>query len=135
MRASVINSSVTRSYGGAANSALLAGAMARPTKPFSSISKGPTVTPYLQLDRPFSNTATDYYTLVRPQLEQQRINQQMQRDTQQMQRQLSEVTSRPPINVEGSEYMAPTGHAAAFMSMGGFMNYGGYYPMPRPRRR
>jgi hypothetical protein len=107
----------------------------RPNKPFASVSKGPSVTPYLALDQPFTNTATQYYTQVRPQLEQQRLNQQMQHQSQMMQRQLSEVTARPPYDPRGSEYLAPTGHAAGFMSLGNYMNYGGYYQQPRPARR
>jgi hypothetical protein len=97
-------------------------------KPFSSISRGPSVTPYLALDQPFSNTATNYYTLIRPQLEQQRINQNQDRQNQLMQRQLSQVASRPPYDPTGSETMAPTGHTAVYM------NYGGYYQVPPPRR-
>jgi hypothetical protein len=108
---------------------VLSGAMGRPNKPFSSVSRGPSVTPYLALDQPFSNTATNYYTMVRPQLEQQRVNQQMQRQTEMMQRQLSQVTSQPPFDPSGSQTMAPTGHAAVYM------NYGGYYQTPPPRRR
>lgn len=109
--------------------------LSRPNKPFSSISKGPNVSPYLALDQPFVNTATQYYTQVRPQLEQQRMNQQMQRQTELMQRQLSEVTSRPPYDPQGSQYMMPTGHTASFMTMTNFMNYGGYYQQPQPSRR
>jgi hypothetical protein len=97
-------------------------------KPFSSISRGPSVTPYLALDQPFTNTATNYYTLIRPQLEQQRINQIQSRQNQLMQRQLGEVASRPPYDPTGSERMAPTGHTAVYM------NFGGYYQMPAPRR-
>jgi hypothetical protein len=108
---------------------LFSGALARPNKPFSSISRGPSVTPYLALEQPFSNSATNYYTLVRPQLEQQRINQQMQRQTELMQRQISQVSAQPPMNVAGSEVMTPTGHPAVYM------NYGGYYQTPAPRRR
>ena len=50
---------------------LFGGALGRPNKPFSSISRGPSVTPYLALDQPFVNSGTQYYTQVRPQLEQQ----------------------------------------------------------------
>ncbi|HEX6961869.1 MAG TPA: hypothetical protein VF175_08390, partial [Lacipirellula sp.] len=77
---------------------LFGNALNRPNKPFSSVSKGPSVTPYLALDQPFTNSATQYYTQIRPRQEQQRLNQQMERQAQLMQRQLSEVTARPPYN-------------------------------------
>jgi hypothetical protein len=135
IRHQVISNSVAQvqTFGTRAN--VLAGALSRPNKPFSSISRGPSVTPYLALDQPFANTATQYYTQIRPQLEQQRINQQVQRQTQQMQRQLSEVTARPPYDPQGNENMMPTGHSAGFMTMSNFMNYGGYYQQPRPQQR
>jgi hypothetical protein len=114
---------------------LFGNALNRPNKPFSSVSKGPSVTPYLALDQPFTNSATQYYTQIRPRQEQQRLNQQMERQTQLMQRQLSEVTARPPYDPRGSESMAPTGHTAVFMTNTNFMNYGGYYQQPRPQRR
>jgi hypothetical protein len=125
IRAAAIGSAIPRGVA----PGLLNGALGRPNKPFSTISRGPSVTPYLALDQPFANSATNYYTLVRPQLEQQRINQQMQRQTELMQRQLSQVTSRPPYDPQGSEMMAPTGHGAVYM------NYGSYYTMPRPRQK
>jgi hypothetical protein len=130
IRSSVINSSVPRysfaGVTGGVNQNVFGGT---PNKPFSSISRGPSVTPYLAFDQPFSNTATSYYTQIRPQLEQQRVNQQVQREQQQMQRQMGALTSRPPYDPQGSEAMAPTGHAAVYM------NYGGYYTAPAPRRR
>ncbi len=125
LRVNTITSAVPRGL----SSSVLGGALGRSSKPFSSVSRGPSVTPYLALDQPFSNSATNYYTLVRPQLEQQRINQQMQRQTEMMQRQLSQVTSRPPYDPTGSEMNSPTGHGAVYM------NYGGYYTMPQARRR
>jgi hypothetical protein len=129
IRTSTIANTVPGNIRGFTSSNLLSGALARPNKPFSSISRGPSVTPYLALEQPFSNSATNYYTLVRPQLEQQRINQQMQRQTELMQRQISQVSAQPPMNPAGSQLIAPTGHPAVYM------NYGGYYQTPAPRRR
>jgi hypothetical protein len=103
-------------------------AMGRANKPFSSISKGPSVTPYLALDNPFTSPATSYYTQIRPQLEQQRVNQQQERQNQLMQRQISQYTAIRPFDPTGSEMRAPTGHASVYM------NLGGYYQMPQRRR-
>jgi hypothetical protein len=129
LRANVVNSSVPRYSFAGVTAGLNQNVLGTTSKPFSSIQRGPSVTPYLAFDQPFSNTATSYYTQIRPQLEQQRINQQMQRQQQQMQRQMGEITSRPPYDPQGSENMAPTGHASVYM------NYGGYYTPPAPKRR
>ena len=43
------------------------------SKPFSRIDRGPTVSPYLALNNPFS-TAEDYYNIVKPLQEQRRTN-------------------------------------------------------------
>ncbi len=90
-------------------------------KPFTNVNRG-SVSPYLGLSAPFSSTAEQYYTQVRPQIQQQRVNQQNQQRYAQMQHQLNAVAARPPYDPTGSETMAPTGHVAVFM------NYGGYYP-------
>jgi hypothetical protein len=102
--------------------------MGRANKPFSSISKGPSVTPYLALDNPFTSPATSYYTQIRPQLEQQRVNQQQERQNQLMQRQISQYTAVRPFDPTGSQMQAPTGHASVYMNMGG------YYSIPQQRR-
>jgi hypothetical protein len=129
VRNSVYAAAAPRFNFGGVNPGASLNTFSRPNKPFSSISRGPTVTPYLALDQPFANTATNYYTLIRPQLEQQRINDQVQRQAQLMQRQMSQFTSRPPYDPTGSETMAPTGHASVYM------NHGGYYQMPAPAGR
>jgi len=101
-------------------------ASSRPkNKPFSSASRGPTVTPYLGLGGLPTGGAPNYYTNVKPRLEQQRVNRRNQQRNQALQHQLNQVAAQPPFNPKGSEAMAPTGHAAAFM------NYGGYYPQRR----
>jgi hypothetical protein len=106
------------------SSSVSTASMGRANKPFSSISKGPSVTPYLALDNPFTSPATSYYTQIRPQMEQQRVNQQQERQNQLMQRQISQYTAIQPFDPTGSETRAPTGHASAYM------NYGGYYTTP-----
>jgi len=91
-------------------------------KPFSNVGARGGVSPYLGLSAPFSSTAEQYYTQVRPQLQQQRINQQMAQRNAQLQHQLNSIAARPPYNPSGSESVTPTGHVAVFQ------NHGGYYP-------
>lgn len=95
---------------------------AKANKPFSSFNRGSTVSPYLELSSPFSSSASTYYTQVRPQLEQQRANEQAMKQQIMRQRELNSYAAKGPYDPQGSENMAPTGHAAVFM------NYGGYYP-------
>ncbi|MCA9261191.1 MAG: hypothetical protein KDA61_18375 [Planctomycetales bacterium] len=102
---------------------------ARRSKPFSSMQTGSSVSPYLGLSQPFTSSATNYYTQVRPQIEQQRAQEAMQRQIMQQQRQMGQYAVQGPYSIRGSERYAPTGHAAVFM------NYGGYYPQPAPPRR
>ncbi|WP_460183380.1 hypothetical protein [Thermopirellula anaerolimosa] len=81
-------------------------------RPFSNYSSPQAVSPYMNLFRSNSSlgTAGNYYTLVRPQIEQQRVNQQLSR-------QINEVRS--------GYGNAPTGRGG---SVGGyFMNYYGFF--------
>lgn len=91
-------------------------------KPFASFNRGSTVSPYLELSSPFSSSASTYYTQVRPQLEQQRANEQALKQQIMRQRELNSYAAKGPYDPQGSANMAPTGHAAVYM------NYGGYYP-------
>jgi hypothetical protein len=126
IRNSAMNAPVPRSGLGQYSTGVTSNAFGRASKPFSSISKGPSVTPYLALDNPFTSPATSYYTQIRPQMEQQRVNQEQQRQNQLLQRQMSQYTAIRPYDPTGSEMRAPTGHASVYM------NHGGYYTMPVP---
>lgn len=128
IRSNALNSALPRSGLGQFNTGVASNAFGRANKPFASISKGPSVTPYLALDNPFTSPATSYYTQIRPQLEQQRINQQQQKQNQYLQKQLAQFSSQRPYDPTGSENRAPTGHASVYM------NYGGYYNVPAARR-
>jgi hypothetical protein len=97
-------------------------------KPFSNSGGRPSVTPYLGLSAPFSSTAEQYYTQVRPQLQQQRVNQQMAARNAQMQQQLNSLATQATLASASNEDLVPTGHVAAFM------NYGGYYTPVDMRR-
>ena len=128
-RTSLYNRAVPQYAFSNVNRSVFGNAAAPRQKPFSSIGGGPSVTPYLALSSPFSSTATNYYTQVKPMLEQQRINQQMQAQSLKVQQQLTSIAARPPFDPQGSEMRAPTGHVAVYM------NYGGYYTVAPPRQR
>jgi hypothetical protein len=105
---------------------------ARSTKPFSSITTTPTVSPYLNL---FNNSRTgtsafNYQTLVRPQLQQQAINQQQQRQNLDVDRKVQALAARGAYShPEGSDQQVPTGHQTTFMY------YGHYYADEGPHRK
>lgn len=129
----IINRSVPRYSFSNVNRDVFKGATASPTrqKPFSQIQRGPSVTPYLGLvsDNPFTSSTTNYFSNVRPQLEQQRTNEKLQMQNIKMQQQLQEIAAQPPYDPTGAENRAPTGHAATFQNHGGvYGNPGGYYP-------
>jgi hypothetical protein len=98
------------------------------SKPFSNFVGQGSTSPWLALSQPFSSPTTNYYSNVRPQLDQQRANQQMAARNAQLQRQLNTLAAQAPYDPTGSERMAPTGHAAAFF------NYGGYYTPVQPSK-
>lgn len=80
-------------------------------RPFSNYSSPQAVSPYMNLFRSNSSlgTAGNYYSLVRPQLEQQRVNQQLSRQIREVQ----------------AGYGAPAGRGGG---VGGyFMNYYGFF--------
>lgn len=109
------------------------------SKPFSNVSRSPAVSPYLGLSSAF-NQANSYYNTVRPQQEQQRVNQQLQRQGNANQSRLNQMAALGPYSVKGNENSAPTGHAAVFQSMGNYLNTGGYFagatqPRPKPKSR
>jgi hypothetical protein len=98
------------------------------SKPFSSFSPGPTVSPYLNLFRTdlSGNNALNYQTLVEPQLRQQQLNQQVQKREQQTNYRLQAIAAQADFNPQGSREEFPTGHQTVFMY------YGHYYPQARP---
>jgi hypothetical protein len=99
------------------------------SKPFSRIDRGPTVSPYLALNNPFS-TAEDYYNIVKPLQEQRRTNDAFSRQQYAQQRKLNQIAAQGPYQITGNANAAPTGHSAGFMQMGSYMNTGGYFAPP-----
>lgn len=111
------------------------GASSPRRKPFSSVTQGPAVSPYLALSAPRAS-ASDYYNVIRPQQQQRRENQRQQRQAIQQQRRLNQMAARAPFSTTGDENRAPTGHVAVFQSLGSYQNTGGYFPPPsRPKQR
>ncbi|MEM8947083.1 MAG: hypothetical protein AAGD11_18055 [Planctomycetota bacterium] len=105
------------------------------SKPFSAVTRGPTVSPYLALSAPRAS-ASDYYNVIRPQQQQQAQNQRQQLQAIQQQRRLNQLAARAPFSTTGDENSAPTGHAAVFQSLGSYQNTGGYFPPPsQPKRQ
>lgn len=108
----------------------------RASKPFSSVNSvasSPTVSPYLNLFREDFDGSSDfnYQTLVRPQIQQQQVNQQLERQNLELNRRVQSISAQSAYqNPAGSEQQYPTGHQTVF-------NYHGrYYPaLSQPRRR
>lgn len=119
------------SIGPAARIGLGAGTSLSGGKPFSGYSAPPTVSPYVNLFRTDINgqNAFNYSTLVRPQLQQQQINQQLQRQQSQESRQLQRIAAQPQLNPQGSKDLYPTGHQTVFLY------YDHYYSGAGARRK
>ncbi len=102
------------------------------SKPFSTLNRGPTVSPYLNLFNTgiggTASTIDNYNVLVRPQLQQQRTNRQLQRQTQQLNQRVQAISARPDFNAQGSDQIMATGHSTVF----GY--YSRFYPSKNRRR-
>ena len=103
------------------------------SKPFSNLQPTSTVSPYLNLFNQGptgrSQTLDNYNLLVRPMLDQQRMNSQVQRQQQQMNMQVQAIAARPDFEFAGSKNIIPTGHQT------GFGYYSHFYPGKNINRR
>ncbi len=100
--------------------------------PFSSISASPTVSPYLNLFREGLGESDDfsYQTLVRPQLQQQHVNQQLERQNLELSRRLQAISAHGAYkNPAGTENLSPTGHRSVFS------NHSHYFPSTARRQQ
>lgn len=116
---------------GGARLGLGLGSGTRGSKPFTSYSSQPTVSPYLNLFRNDLNGGGNfnYSTLVQPQLQQQQLNQQLERQAIQTNRRLQAIGAQPDVNPQGSKDEYPTGHQTVF-------NYSGhYFPAAQARQK
>lgn len=96
-------------------------------KPFANLNRGTAVSPYLALNNSL-NPVSDYYNIVRPQLRQRQLDRRMHTQQQAAQRRLGRIASQRPYNPAGDDSSAPTGHDSRFLSLGNYLQYGGYYP-------
>jgi len=102
------------------------------SKPFANVRPQSNLSPYLNLGGLPAGGATNYHSLVRPQLEQQQRTQQRRNVNQA--RDAQSVAARAPYELRGATDLRPTGHSAVYQNLGGrFQNYGGYYQGPRLR--
>lgn len=111
------------------------------SKPFSDLQRSPTVSPYLNL---FGNqilqddqgrfiaaplTSDNYSNLVRPQLNQQSVNQQLRQQTRALNQRVQQIAAQPQTNPSGAQDIMATGHPTQFMY------YSRFYPQLNRRRR
>lgn len=92
-------------------------------KPFSGVQQAAAITPYLGLDavRDDGTSLPNYFLYVRPQLEQQRVNQVQQAQYRRLQQQVR-TAAAPGVVTTAHGGIPTTGHSSQFM------NSGGYYP-------
>lgn len=98
----------------------------RQPKPFESIEHEPTISPYIILDEDESNSQNvpNYFTWVRPRLEQREVNRAQQQELQRLRGQLQSMTANPVGGMAvGAGGSAGVKSSARFMDTGQF--YGG----------
>lgn len=95
----------------------------RPVRPFENTGgRRPSVSPYMNLVNNPQGAATNYQSLVRPQLEQSATNQQQRAAISQLQRQ---APGRSQSSAQGNQKLRGTGHHTMFN------NTSRYFPQSR----
>lgn len=94
------------------------------TSPFRGQFYRPPVSPYLNLFRNDAGLAPNYYTLVRPQLQQLRFNQRESYAVGRLEQATAVLTTRSSQRGDASDLVRPTGHPARFF------DYSHYYGAP-----
>ncbi|HEY4311586.1 MAG TPA: hypothetical protein VGN12_19220 [Pirellulales bacterium] len=84
----------------------------RPTRPFENEASRPRVSPYMNLVNNPQGAATNYQSLVRPQLEQQGVNRSNRAAIGQLQR--SAAPTRSQSTAQGNQKLRGTGHPTTF---------------------
>lgn len=82
----------------------------------------PTISPYLNLLRNDNGTLPNYYSLVRPQLNQQRFDNRILSETQSQAKAVRSLSS-----VSGENLVGPTGTASTFGNRSHFLNRSHFY--------
>ena len=106
------------------NSALYAGNPRTNTNPGASLLNQalynrPTVSPYLNLTRPGGVITPNYQSLVRPQMDQMRVNRAQRQSTTNLQREISSTRNQA---VTPGQQIRGTGHATNYMSYSQYFN-------------
>jgi hypothetical protein len=107
--------------------ALIASASAQ-NQQFNNYTRKPSVSPYMQLLNNQTGTATNYQSLVRPQLDQRSFNQQSSSAIRQLQKGGGGTAGSSKSGVEGNKKLRSTGHVVSTE------NYSHYFPGMKPRR-
>lgn len=105
--------------------------MSRGARPFASVEREPTISPYLNLfrdDEDNDEAVPNYFTLVRPQVEQRQINLQQQRELQRIESRVRTVQYEQEAGTARTGPLPATGHGTRFF------NTGSYYSQPLRRR-
>jgi hypothetical protein len=84
----------------------------RPKRPFESAASSPRVSPYMNLVNNQQGGATNYQSLVRPQIEQQSVNRSQRSAINQLQRQAA--PTRSSSSPQGNQRLRGTGHSTVF---------------------
>jgi len=85
----------------------------RPTRPFENEgARRPAVSPYMNLVNNAQSGATNYQSLVRPQIEQSSVNSRQRAAITQLGRQAA--TNRPQSSSQGNRQLRSTGHTTHF---------------------
>ncbi len=101
-----------------------------PGKPFGNIQREPTVSPYLNLfrDENDDDQVPNYFTLVRPQLEQQQENRSQVRELQKLKQMVRTLEYQQQLNSNSNSGVPSTGHRTRFFDTTG------YYASPARNR-
>jgi hypothetical protein len=97
-----------------------------PTKPFETIYREPTISPYLNLERDEDDAqgAPNYHTFVRPYQQQIETNRLQQRELQRLRGQVQGLSTTVATPQQGDASLPATGTSSRFMDTAQF--YGGW---------
>ncbi|MGI9429257.1 MAG: hypothetical protein ACR2NM_11410 [Bythopirellula sp.] len=90
-------------------------------KPFQHTNRGPTITPYLQLDTLESSVGVpNYYSRVLPQIQQQQVTQAQAIQLRRLQQQVRLAGGTAAITGARHGSVPTTGHSSQFLNVGGY---------------
>lgn len=87
------------------------------TKPHANVHRSETISPYLNLLRDDSEDALpSYFSLVRPQIQQQQINRQQELQLNRLSTDFQQLQQQLAIPPTGDPVLRPTGHPVQFLN-------------------